>query len=117
MSASILSIHLSNTYYRYVFPGIGLGAILSKATRITDDMIYASGAALPEILTTDEEFKGMLYPDLERIRDVSEHVALKVIRAAQNNGVDHAMELRDMSDGELKKWIQDTMYDPFEAAR
>ena len=35
----------------YVFPGIGLGAILCKAVKVTGDMIYASGeSAIPKTL-------------------------------------------------------------------
>lgn len=98
---------------RYVFPGIGLGAILSQATRVTDDMIYASGASLPEMLTQDEIAQGMLYPALDRIREVSLRVARNVIRAAQKNSVDRATTLRNMDDKELDVWIGKKMYDPF----
>ena len=90
-----------------------MGAILSQTTRITDDMIYASGAALPELLTEEELAAGMLYPALDRIREVSQHVVLKVIRAAQQNKVDRVTSLRGMSDDDLKKWIEARMYDPF----
>jgi malate dehydrogenase (oxaloacetate-decarboxylating)(NADP+) len=100
-------------FTRYVFPGIGQGAILSKATHVTDAMVYASGAALPEMLLHEEIAEGMLYPHLDRIREVSCHVILKVIRAAQADGVDQATELRQMSDEELGAWIAERMYDPF----
>lgn len=78
-------------------------------------MIYASGAGLPDMLTTDETAAGMLYPALNRIRQVSQHVALKVIRAAQKNQVDRAVGLRNISDDDLKKWIGEKMYDPVKA--
>lgn len=58
----------SRTYYpgqgnnMYVFPGIGLGTILSKAVKVTDEMIYASGAALSQALTAEEIDLGLLYP-------------------------------------------------------
>ena len=98
---------------RYVFPGIGLGAILSKATRVTDNMIYASGAALPGMLTAEEAGMGLLYPAIDRIRDVSVRVARCVICAAQQDGVDRATRLRDMDDAKLDEWILGKMYDPF----
>lgn len=96
-----------------MFPGIGQGAILSQATRVTSPMVYASGAALPDMLLPEEIAAGMLYPGLDRIREVSRHVVLKVIRAAQQDGVDRAMHLRQMSDKELSLWILENMYDPF----
>lgn len=99
--------------YRYVFPGIGLGAILGEARRITEDMVYASGAALPELLSPEELSQGLLYPALDRIQEISQHVALRVIRAAQQSDVDGATHLRDKTDIELKTWIGQRMYDPF----
>ncbi|KAK5015033.1 hypothetical protein LTR39_002830 [Cryomyces antarcticus] len=66
----------------YVFPGIGLGAILSKAVNVTQDMIYASAEALSTALNEQEVAAGWLYPDIRRIREVSVVVTRGVIRAA-----------------------------------
>jgi len=97
----------------YVFPGIGLGAILSKAVSITQDMIYASAESLSTSLNKQEVADGWLYPDIRRIREVSVIVTRGVIRAAQQNGVDRVPELRDFSDEELDAYIKEKMYDPF----
>lgn len=97
----------------YVFPGIGLGAILSKATSVTQDMIYASAESLSTSLNKQEVADGWLYPDIRRIREVSVVVTRGVIRAAQQNGVDRAVELRNLSDEELDAFIVDSMYNPF----
>ncbi|PVI07500.1 hypothetical protein DM02DRAFT_648981 [Periconia macrospinosa] len=100
----------------YVFPGIGLGAILSKAVHITQDMIYASAEFLSTSLNKQEVADGWLYPDIRRIREVSVVVTRGVIRAAQQNGVDRAPELRNYSDEELDAFIKKSMYDPFSEA-
>jgi malate dehydrogenase (oxaloacetate-decarboxylating)(NADP+) len=97
----------------YVFPGIGLGAILSKATTVTQDMIYASAESLSTSLNKQEVADGWLYPDIRRIREVSVVVTRGVIRAAQQNGVDRAVELRKYSDEELDAYIVESMYNPF----
>lgn len=97
----------------YVFPGIGLGAILSKATSVTQDMIYASAESLSTSLNKQEVADGWLYPDIRRIREVSVVVTRGVIRAAQKNGVDRAAELRNLSDDQLDSYIRERMYDPF----
>ncbi|KAJ9326979.1 hypothetical protein DTO027B5_5577 [Paecilomyces variotii] len=96
----------------YVFPGIGLGTILSKAVEVTDSMIYASGKAVAESLTAEEVEMGLLYPDLTRIRDVSVVVARQVIRAAQEAKVDRETGIRDLSDADLDAWIKGRMYQP-----
>lgn len=96
----------------YVFPGIGLGTILSKATTITQSMIYASAAALSTSLLPAERDLGWLYPSISRIRDVSVIVARGVIRAAQAAGVDRDVRLRDLADAEVDVWVRARMYDP-----
>lgn len=96
----------------YVFPGIGLGTILSKAVTITQSMIYASATSLSTSLHPSEVSQGWLYPELARIRDVSVIVAIGVIRAAQAAGVDREQSIKGMGDGELEKWVRSKMYDP-----
>jgi len=96
----------------YVFPGIGLGTILSKSVQVTSNMIYASGEALPSMITEEEKQLALLYPDIARIREVSARVARYVIRAAQQDNVDRLHHLRDMTDDHLESWIKDKMYDP-----
>jgi malate dehydrogenase (oxaloacetate-decarboxylating)(NADP+) len=97
----------------YVFPGIGLGAILSQAVSITQDMIYASAESLSTSLNKQEVADGWLYPDIRRIREVSVVVTRGVIRAAQKNGVDRATDLRQLNDEQLDSFIKEHMYDPF----
>jgi len=97
----------------YVFPGIGLAAILSKAVNVTQSMIYASGEALSTSLTPEERNDNWLYPNISRIRDVSVTVTCGVIRAAQKEGVDRELALRSMSDDELAAYVRERMYDPF----
>jgi len=108
----------------YIFPPLGLAAILSRATCITQNMIYASAVTLAESLTADERARGMLYPEIMRIRSVTPIVARGVIRAAQADGVDREARIRPgasgasgMSDAELEGWIRQRMYDPFEETK
>lgn len=97
----------------YIFPGLGFGGIVCKTTIFTDSMIEASATSLAASLLPSEISQGLLYPDLARIRDVSAQVALGVIRAAQEAGVDREEKLRRMGDEELLDWVKSKMYDPF----
>jgi malate dehydrogenase (oxaloacetate-decarboxylating)(NADP+) len=79
-----------------VFPGIGFGALACGAKRVTDSMITAAALGLSESLTQEEKEAGLLYPRLERIREVSASVAARVVKAAQEGQVDTAVELQGL---------------------
>jgi malate dehydrogenase (oxaloacetate-decarboxylating)(NADP+) len=81
-----------------VFPGIGFGALACGATKVTDQMITASALGLSESLTKEEKEAGLLYPRLERIREVSASVAARVVKAAQEGQVDTVAKLRGCSE-------------------
>ena len=67
----------------YIFPGIGLGAILSRTRHVSDGMVEQAAIALASSLTEEEKKAELVYPRLARIRDISAQVALAVIRQAQ----------------------------------
>jgi malic enzyme len=71
----------------FVFPGIGLGAIVSEATTITDGMILAAARALAAEVRPDRLATGALYPPPSALRRVSRAVAVAVARAASDAGV------------------------------
>lgn len=98
----------------YVFPGIGLGAVLSEASQITQTMIYASGISLSNALNGEEISQGLLYPDLARIRDVSVQVASGVIQAAlETPGLVRNARFNLTVPDELERAIRQKMYDPY----
>jgi malate dehydrogenase (oxaloacetate-decarboxylating)(NADP+) len=68
----------------YIFPGLGLGALLAKASRVTDSMVEQASVALAGSLSPDERTAGLVYPRLDRIREISSVIALAVVRAAQD---------------------------------
>ncbi|KAG5650459.1 hypothetical protein H0H81_012181 [Sphagnurus paluster] len=96
----------------YIFPGLGLGAILARATSVTDSMVEASSLGLAGSLTPEEHKLGLLYPRVERIREISAHIATEVIRAAQKAGVDRTAALRNMGDFELLNHVNSKMWNP-----
>jgi len=71
----------------FVFPGIGLGAIICGATQITSKMIAASSRALAETLSEDEISSQCLMPEVSRLWEVCGHVALRVAEQAIADGV------------------------------
>lgn len=71
----------------YIFPGIGLGAIASRARRITDEMFMDAAHTLSNLVTESDLAQGSLYPALPRIREVSAHIAAAVAENAYKNGL------------------------------
>jgi malate dehydrogenase (oxaloacetate-decarboxylating) len=71
----------------YIFPGIGLGVITAKATRITDNMMMAASKALADASPIAQTGSGALLPPLGSIREVSKVIARTVILQAITDGV------------------------------
>jgi len=71
----------------YIFPGVGLGAIASRAKHITDAMFMDAARTLAELVTADDLAQGSLYPALPRIREVSAHIGTVVAENAYKNGL------------------------------
>jgi len=66
----------------YIFPGIGLGVIVSQASRVTERMLMASARALAESAKAGE-----MLPAMRDVQEVSKKIALAVALAAQADGV------------------------------
>jgi malate dehydrogenase (oxaloacetate-decarboxylating) len=69
-----------------IFPGLGLGSIVARATRITDGMLTAAAHAVATV--ADPTTPGApILPLTQRLRDTSAAVAVAVARAAARDGV------------------------------
>jgi malic enzyme len=81
------TIPISQCNNVYVFPGVGLGAIVAGATKVTDSMFAAAADALAAQVTEPELQRGMLYPPVSELRDITRQIAAAVARAAVDEGV------------------------------
>ncbi|KAF8531081.1 malic enzyme [Gautieria morchelliformis] len=96
----------------YVFPGLGLGAILARASSVTDSMVEAASLALADSLTAEERAEDRIYPNLTRIRDISAMIAWRVIKTAQTEHVDRNTTLCGMDDKALMQFVKSRMWRP-----
>jgi len=91
----------------YIFPGVGLGVIVSGSTRVTDEMFMAAAQTLAEQVTEDDLRQGSLYPPLENIREVSAHIAAATAAVAYRQGLAPGAEPAD-----LLGFVKSRMYEP-----
>ncbi|MGC6387739.1 NAD-dependent malic enzyme [Ewingella sp. S1.OA.A_B6] len=71
----------------YIFPGLGLGILASRARRVTDGMLLAASQALANLSPLATTGQGSLLPALGDIQKVSKVIAAEVARVAQHEGV------------------------------
>jgi malic enzyme len=109
-----LPVHLDGTVHHigqgnnvFIFPSLGLGALLAEASKVTETMIARASSALAEAMLPDELDRGLLYPDVERLREVSVAITTAVVEQAINDGVATA----DLPD-DLRGYVQSSMWVP-----
>jgi malate dehydrogenase (oxaloacetate-decarboxylating)(NADP+) len=91
----------------YIFPGVGLGVLVSDASRVTNEMFAAAAKALHEQVSPADLEQGRIYPSLSRIREVSVNIALEVAKIA------FAGKLTAMKEPvDLRGFIESKMYSP-----
>jgi len=89
-----------------VFPGIGLGVIASRASRVTDGMLSAAAHAVAGL--TDTSTRGAcLLPPVEKLRETSVAVAVAVAQTAFEDGV-----ARTIVEGDLTNQVTSLMWQP-----
>ncbi|MCB1732682.1 MAG: NAD-dependent malic enzyme, partial [Halieaceae bacterium] len=80
----------------YIFPGVGLGAIASQASRVTDEMFLAAARVLAAQVSAEDLELGRVYPSLGRIREVSALIAAEVAAIAYREGLAQRDEPADI---------------------
>ena len=90
-----------------VLPGLGLGSLLARAKYVSEGMIGATATALAEEVTSEELKKGMVYPEIGRLRQVSRVVAAAVMRAAAAEGIGDSID-----DAEIEGRIEAACWEP-----
>jgi len=91
----------------FVFPGVGLGCILSEAQEVTNSMFLVASKALALCVSEERLANGAIYPDQNDLRHVSREIACAVIREAQRLHLG-----RSIPDEAIDEMVADAMWYP-----
>jgi malate dehydrogenase (oxaloacetate-decarboxylating) len=88
-------VHIGQGNNVFVFPALGLGALLAGARGVSDDMITRAAMTLAEQITEEELAAESLYPDIRRLRDITATCAAAVCEQAYAEGLATAEQPAD----------------------
>jgi malate dehydrogenase (oxaloacetate-decarboxylating)(NADP+) len=81
----IVSLTALNT--GYVFPGVSLGALVSRVTRLREEMFVEVAKTLARLVPDEARDNGALLPAMNHARDIAAHVAATMSQKAYAAGV------------------------------
>jgi malate dehydrogenase (oxaloacetate-decarboxylating) len=106
-------IPIAQTNNSYIFPGLALGILVSRARRVTDAMIMAAAKALAALSPAREDKNGRLLPPIAESRRVGMIVAEAVGRQAIADGVAGLADGASLNQ-QLRDYVWEPVYLPYE---
>ena len=104
---------IDQTNNSYIFPGLALGIVASKAKRVSDTMIMAAAKELARLVPTHADKHASLLPSLSESRRLGRSIAQAVGRQAIEDG--QAQVTDEVSlERELQANIWEPVYVPYE---
>ncbi len=91
----------------YIFPGVGLGSIISKARHINDDIFLTAARSLAACVTEEDIAHGSVFPPFKDIRKISLELATAVANKMFADGMAQVEKPEN-----LREQIAAYMYDP-----
>ncbi|ESU26349.1 Malate dehydrogenase (oxaloacetate-decarboxylating) (NADP(+)) [Flavobacterium limnosediminis JC2902] len=91
----------------FIFPAMGLAIFATEAKRITDEMLIVAAEAVAAQISDEDFEKGLIYPHVDNILEVSVNVAEKIAEEIFNSGVAGVDKPKD-----IRAFIKSKMYEP-----
>lgn len=93
------------------FPGIGLGAVLSRTLLLPPSLLVEAVKAFADQAPVLKDPSAGLLPDVTEVREVSVKIARAVIKQAVREGLNQEKNIPE-DDAELEEWIREQMWEP-----
>ena len=92
----------------FIFPGVGLGVIASKAKHVTDHMFLVAAQVLSQHTPIKHSPTASLFPKLSQLKAISREIAIAVGKEALKEGI-----CRDpISESEIEKRVEEAIWEP-----
>lgn len=91
----------------FIFPGVALAVVATKAYRVTDQMFYLAAKTLGNYVTEEEMKIGLLYPQIGKIRQVSVVIAVEVAKLIFEQDLSSLKTPKD-----IEAFVRTQIYDP-----
>ena len=92
----------------YIFPGVGLGALVVESTEVSERMFLVAARTLADLVTPDDLAVGRIYPSLTRIREVSVIIATAVAKEAIHSGLARV----EIADEDVEATVRESLFHP-----
>jgi len=106
-------IPINQTNNSYIFPGLALGILVSRATRVTDAMIMSAAKALASLSPARQDKTARLLPPIADSRSVGLVVAEAVANQAIADGVAAIADAATLN-AQLRAYVWEPVYLPYE---
>ena len=70
----------------FIFPGVGLGAIVAEAREITDETFLVAARVLGDLVSAERLAAGALYPPVRDLRPIARAIAIAVVAHLRDTG-------------------------------
>ena len=91
----------------FIFPGVGLGAIVAEARELTDDAFLVAARALAALVRDDRLESGAIYPSVSDLRFIARAIAVALVRHLRDTGYG-----RQYRDEEIESAVDRTIWWP-----
>ncbi len=82
----------------FIFPGVGLAAILGKVQKISREMFTWASHALAECVTEEDLAEGAVFPRIAELREISCHVAVRILEMIIEENPEHHLAETDLEE-------------------